>query len=65
MAGFDGDAGADSDGGAGREFCGFEGEEVVAEVFAGVGDDGKPSGGVKEFYAEHDLILRLRLEAGS
>jgi len=36
MAGFDGDAGADSDGGAGREFCGFEGEEVVAFLYPAV-----------------------------
>ena len=39
MAGFDGDAGADFDCGVRSEKGGFEGEEVVAEVFAGVGDN--------------------------
>jgi hypothetical protein len=54
MAGFDGDPGADFDGGMGSEEGGLKGEEIVAEVLAGVGDDREPGGGIEEFYAEHD-----------
>jgi hypothetical protein len=38
MAGFHGDSGFDTDGCTGPEFYGFEGENVIAQVFAGVGD---------------------------
>jgi hypothetical protein len=41
--------------GAGSEEDGFEGEKVVAEVFAGVRDDRGLGGGVKQFYAQHGL----------
>ena len=40
MTGLNGDTGADADGFAGLEEYGFEGEDIVAEVFAGMGDDG-------------------------
>ena len=58
MAGLDGDAGSDTDGGAGGEFGRFKGKNVVAEIFAGVSDDRKPCSRIEEFYAEHDLYRR-------
>ncbi len=60
MAGLDGYAGADFDGGAGNEEGRFEGEEVIAEVFAGVSDYGDAGGGVEEFYAEHGAMVTER-----
>jgi hypothetical protein len=53
MAGFDGDAGADADSYARSEDGALKGEEVVAEVFAGVGNLGSAGGGVEKLYAEH------------
>ena len=58
MAGFDGDAGADADGGLGGEDSSVQGEEVVAEVFAGMGDDGSAGRGVEELDAEHEFYRR-------
>jgi hypothetical protein len=55
MAGFDGDSGADTGLGAWSEQDGFEGKEVVTEVFAGMGDDRGLGGWVEEFYAEHGV----------
>lgn len=60
MAGFDGDAGADPGGVAGRKEQRFEGEEVVAEVFAGVGDDGELGLGMESFYAQHRSMVSNR-----
>jgi len=57
VVGFNGDAGADADGGSGRERGRLQGEEVVAEVFAGVGDLGGAGSGVKEFYTKHASML--------
>jgi hypothetical protein len=42
---------------AGGEKDAFKGEEVVAEVFAGVGNDGGAGGGVQKLHAEHEYIL--------
>ena len=62
MARLDGDAGADADGRARGERRGFEGKEIVAEVLAGVGDNGSAGGGVKQFYAKHGTILSQAVE---
>jgi hypothetical protein len=55
VASFHGDSGADPGLGAGSEQHGFEGKQVVAKVFAGMGDDRGLGGGVEQFYAEHGL----------
>jgi hypothetical protein len=57
VVGFNGDAGADADGGVGCERGWLKGEEVIAEVFAGVSDLRGAGSGVKEFYAKHDSML--------
>jgi hypothetical protein len=38
MAGFNGDSGFDTDRGASPELYGFEGKDVIAQVFAGMGN---------------------------
>ena len=55
MADFHGDSGADSCLGACGQQDGFEGKQVVAEVFAGMRDNGGLGGGVEQFYAEHGV----------
>jgi len=55
MARFNGHAGADAGGGAGRERSSFQSEEVVAEVFAGVGDLRGAGIGVQQLYTEHEV----------
>jgi hypothetical protein len=57
MAGFDGDARADFDGGAWSEEGRFEGEEVITEVLTGVSDDGSLGSGVEQLYAEHGAMV--------
>jgi hypothetical protein len=59
MAGFNGDSGADADCGVRREFGGFQCKQVIAEVFTGVGDDRRAGGGVKEFNAEHEVMVKV------
>jgi hypothetical protein len=57
VAGFDGDTGADTNGFAGLEHDGFERENIIAEIFAGVGNDREAGAGFEEFYAEHVLMV--------
>jgi hypothetical protein len=53
MAGFDGDAGTDFFCGSGAEPRGLKSKQIVAQVFAGVGDYRGLGGGVEQLYAEH------------
>jgi hypothetical protein len=53
MAGLNGDSGANPDGGARGENGAFEGEKVIAEIFAGVGDDGGAGGWIQKLYTQH------------
>jgi hypothetical protein len=60
VAGLDGDTGAEAEGGARGERYGFEAEDVVAEVFTGMGDDGQTRAGVLKSYAKHRLMVAER-----
>jgi hypothetical protein len=39
------------------ECCTLKSKEVIAEVFAGMGDDGSTGGWVEEFYEKHLSIV--------
>jgi hypothetical protein len=60
MARLDSDSSADLDGGAGNKESSFEGEDVVAKVFAGGCDNGGPGGWIEELNAEHGLMVTER-----
>lgn len=53
MARFDRDAGANADGGAGLKGDRIKSEDIVAQVFAGMRDDGQAGGRIEEAYAKH------------
>jgi hypothetical protein len=57
VAGFDGDAGAYANGFVGLEEDGFEGEDVVAKIFAGMGNDREAGAWFEKFHAEHVLMV--------
>jgi hypothetical protein len=65
MASLDCDAGAEADGVARSHSEGIKAEDIIAEVFPGMGYGGQACAGVQQFHTKHELILaELALLAG-
>ena len=58
MACFNGDAGTDAHRCMWPQFGGFQRKQVIAKIFAGMSDDRRAGGWVKEFHAKHVLMVK-------